>query len=384
MNRITCDLVIVGAGIVGASCAYQATKTFPNRSVVVIERNALPAEGASGNNSGVLHSPFQQKAGSQKANLATIGRRLAADFAKENGVPILEKGMIIAVPSSEIWRPSFWYEGATSMWELLRRGKRHNMDFHILTGIGIRALEPNIHAVSGVFIPSVSVIDSQQFVKALLSRAEKNGAQFFYENEVKEIRFERNHTILATTKMEVCAKAVINAAGLYADDIANLAFGKIYRQYPWSGEYYEVINPDKKNLVGRLVYPVVSPKCSWKGIHIGPRPGPDGKPNRLCLGPNARPMSSKTFDHDNRAPKDAFLKVVKDFGLDLCPEDIEWSHVGIRPTLSKAGEEKDFRITVDSFLPFFLNHMGISSPGISAGMGIAQYDINILFVNNIL
>jgi glycerol-3-phosphate dehydrogenase len=380
MGRVNYDIAIIGGGVMGAALANHAMELFPNCFVAILEKNTLPGLGASGNNSGVLHSPFQQKPDSLKAKFATRGRMLASKFAKENGVGLLETGMVIAVPSSEMRHPSFWGEGAASMWKLFRRGKSHDMDFNILTGIGVKKIEPNIHAAGGVFIPSVSVIDSPQFVRALAARAQKNGAHFFYENEVKAICFNGDSTLIDTAHMNIRAKAIINAAGLYADDIANLAFRKeLYRQYPWSGEYYEVINPEKKNLVSRLVYPVVSPKYPGKGIHLGPRP--DGS---LFLGPNARPMPSKTFDHENRSPKDEFLKIANAFGLGLEPDDLAWRGVGIRPTLSPTGEEKDFHIKVDSFYPFFLNYIGIASPGISSAMALAEYGINLIRVQNIL
>ncbi len=365
----TYDMVIIGAGAAGAAIARRAAEVFPNHSVAVLERNILPGLETSSKNSGVLHSGFHQKPDSLKARFAKIGHILARDFAREKNIPLLESGMLVAAPSSEMRRLSLWYEGSASMYNLFRRGKKHDIDFDVLTGIGIKKLEPNIRAAMGVFIPSVSVIDSGKFVQALEQDAVSKGAQFFYKNSVIDIRFEGNHTIIATTKMVVRARAVINAAGLYADEIANCAFGKkIYRQYPWRGEYYEVINPEKRNLVSRLVYPAVSSKHPGKGIHFGPRP--DG---RLFLGPNARRVPSKTFYDEDPTPKEKFLNVANPFGVRLEPEDIEWAYSGIRPKLSDKAEEGDFHIGVDSVHPLFINLMGIESPGISSAMALAKY-----------
>jgi glycerol-3-phosphate dehydrogenase len=365
----TYDIVIIGAGACGTAIARRAKEFFPNRSVAVLERNDSPGLETSSRNSGVLHSGFHQKPNSLKARFAKLGHEFARDFAKEKGVPLLESGMLIAVPASEMRHPSLWYEGAASMYNLFRRGKKHDIDFEILTGIEIKKLEPNIRAMMGVFIPSVSVIDSGKFVNALEHDAVRSGAHFFYENGVKDVRFEGNHTIIATTNMEVRAKVVINAAGLYADEIANRAFGKkLYQQYPWRGEYYEVINPEKKNLVNRLVYPVVSSKHPGKGIHFGPRP--DG---RLFLGPNARRVPSKTFYDEDRTPKEEFLKIANPFGVRLEPEDIEWSYSGIRSKTSDTAEEDDFHIGIDSIHPLFINLIGIESPGISSGMALAKF-----------
>lgn len=362
-------MIIIGAGVAGAAIARRAAEIFPHHSIAVLERNALPGLETSSKNSGVLHSGFHQKPDSLKARFAKMGHVLARDFARENNIPLLESGMLIAVPSSEMRHPSLWHEGGMSMWNLLRKGRSHNLNFEILTGIGIKKLEPNIRAAMGVFIPSVSVIDSKCFVRTLADCAKTEGAQFFYENKIEDIRMERGRAIIVTPHMEVRARVIINAAGLYADDIANLALKtERYRQYPWRGEYYEVINPEKRNLVNRLVYPVVSSKHPGKGIHFGPRP--DG---RLFLGPNARRVPSRTFYDEDRTPKEEFLKIANPFGVRLDPEDIEWSYSGIRPKTSDTADEDDFHIGVDSVHPLFVNLIGIESPGISSAMALAKY-----------
>ncbi len=366
----TYDVAIIGAGTMGAATALRMAEVFPSRSIAVLERHRAPGLETSSKNSGVLHSGFHQEPNSWKARFAKMGYVLAHDFAKENNVPLLDEcGMVIAVPSSEIRRPRIVYEGTASLWHLLRRGKKHGIDFEVLTGIGIKKLEPNINAAAGVFIPSVSVIDSLRFVQALECEAVYSGVRFFYENEIKDIRFEGNRTIIETTKMEVHAKVLINAAGLYADDIANMALGeKRYLQYPWRGEYYKVINPEKRNLVSRLVYPVVSSKHPGKGIHFGPRP--DGS---LFLGPNAKRVPSKTFYNEDPSPKEEFLRVANAFGVELEPDDIEWSHSGIRPKRSDTEREDDFHIGIDSLRPLLINYMWVESPGISSSMAFAKY-----------
>jgi glycerol-3-phosphate dehydrogenase len=363
------DIAIIGAGIIGSALGWRAKELFPYCSVAVFEKNAEPGLETSAKNSGVLHSGFHQKPDSLKAQFARYGHALAHDFAVENNVPLLEGGMLIAVPSSEMRNPRVLREGAASMWNLFSRGREHGIDFTVLTSRGIKKLEPNIRAAAGVFIPSVSVVDSKCFVRTLEKRARMEGTRFFYENKIEDIRLEKNYAVIVTPHMEVRAKAVINAAGLYADDIANLALKEErYRQYPWRGEYYEVINPEKKNLVSRLVYPVVSHDHPGKGIHFGPRP--DG---RLFLGPNAKRVPSKTFYDEGRTPKDEFLKVPNAFGIGLTSDDIEWSYSGIRPKRFDAEQEGDFHIGIDSVHPLLINCMWVESPGFSSGMALAKY-----------
>ncbi len=363
------DIAIIGAGVVGAALACFAIKKYPNCSVVVFEKNNAPGLETSSRNSGVLHSGFHQKQGSLKAHFAKLGSVMAQKFALKHNVPLLRCGMLIAVPFSSLWNPKLALEEGASFFNLLKRARNHDITYKFLTGFGIKKLEPHIHATFGIFLPEVCVIDSGYFTETLEEVARKDGAHFFFENTVSDIRICKNHTLIVTDKMEVCAKVVINAAGLHADDIANLALRKEkYQQYPWRGEYYEVINPEKRKLINGLVYPVVPASYPGKGMHFGPRP--DG---RLFLGPNAVRVATKTSYNENHTPKKPFLDIAKKFLPCLEEEDITWSHSGIRPKISDTPKEDDFIIAVDSHDPVFVNLIGIESPGISSAMALARH-----------
>lgn len=366
----TVDVCIIGAGVVGCAIARDISEKT-QKTVAIVEKNACAGEETSSKNSGVLHTGFHQKPGSLKAQLSFRGSGKAILYAYRKGIPILHTGMLIAIPKGWLW------EGLLKEWKallhLLARGRAQKTNFSFVTEKNIREREPYIRASCGIFIPDVWVIDSAAFVHALLRDAVTNGAAVHYKNPVIAILADASHYIVTTERMKIRARVLINAAGLYADTIANLALGeKRYVQYPWRGEYYEIVT-EKKNLVRGLVYPAMPSSSAGKGIHFSPRP--DG---RMYLGPNATYIGEKTDSDTHKTPPENFLAVAKKFLPCLEEKDLRWAYAGIRPKLSQTPREDDFIISVDTREPTLINCIGIESPGLSASVAIAEYVSNLL------
>lgn len=369
------DVCVIGAGSDGCATALELKNPHwnwkKNLSVAVIEKNSHSGQEASSHNSGILHPAFHQPPTFLKARLAREGSILARQFAKEHNIPLLETGMLIVVPTDAVvkdlrleWK---------NFWILMRRGRANGVHFNFLTPWGVRKLESHIHALCGIFIPEVAVIDSERFVKALEEKAKAFGVEFFYNDPVIDIKLDGAWYRVITRAKEFQARVVINAAGIYADEIANKALNeKKYTLYPWRGEYYEIIS-EKKHFVQRIICPVMPPHSPSKGILVSPRP--DG---RVFIGPNAVQISSKTDYESNKTPVDVFLKAGKSFLSELDEFDLRWGYAGIRAKLSDTAEENDFLINVDHINPTLINHIGIDSPGLSAAGGIARYTCALL------
>lgn len=367
------DVCVIGAGVVGLAIARELTTENYNEkfSVVVLDAKDGPGGETSLNNSGVLHSGLHEKTGSLKANLAHEGSRLARNFAEEHDVPIRQTGMLIAIPKGAA-AEGLWKEWII-LYDLWRKGNAQNIAFNFLTQRGIRAKEPHIKARAGIFIHDVWVVDAPAFMKAFIKSASLRKVEFQFKQTVIAIEKREDEFIITTTHSRIRAKTIINAAGLYADDIANMALSeKRYKIYPWRGEYYEIINSQKQKLIRGLVYPALPENSAGKGIHFSPRPN-----GRMFLGPNAAPIKQKNDYTTNKTPPDIFLKMAKKFGIELSANDIVWSYSGIRPKLSPVPKEDDFIISVDSKKPLLVNCIGIESPGLSAGMAIAKQICNM-------
>lgn len=366
----TYDVCVVGAGAVGCAIAREfmgRRRPAPIR-LLVLERHVRPGEETSGRNSGVLHSGIHENPFSLKARLAHEGCRSAAAYAEQRDIPLLKTGMLIVVSKEDV-RRGLWREIA-----MLRRlwvnAWRTNTQVKFMTPSALRVCEPQVRASCGLAIPSVSVIDSLAFVQSLQTDAAAAGAEFTFANRVMAIEEAGGSYVVSTDRQQIRAACVINAAGLYADEIAFLALRHSkYTIHPLRGEYYELMTPKKTGLVGRPVYPALPPGATGKGIHLSPRP--DG---RLYIGPNEVAVQDKADYTSHKTPPGLFAEAVQKFLPALDERGLSWAYSGIRPRVDTNSRSKsDFIVSVDREDPLLVNLIGIESPGLSAAMALARH-----------
>jgi glycerol-3-phosphate dehydrogenase len=364
-NDNTADIAIIGAGVVGCAIARELSLQYPGKQIVVIEKLSEAGRETSSRNSGVLHSGLHQDPRMLKSKLALIGNRLTVAYHEQKGLPLLHTGMIVAV-SQEALRQGLWRE-AHSLIRLINKGRTQKIKFEYLTGRGLRAYEPRLSALGGIFIPSVWVIDFVKYVQSLKEDALRNGVQFLFHSSVASIEQKDRRFYISAGANVIAADAVINSAGLSADEVAHMAGFSQYKIFPWRGEYCEITGESQK-LVKRLIYPAVHAGSPGKGIHLSPRV--DG---RLFIGPNARLVPRKDYYEEDKTPVEAFWRAAHQFLPELRVEDVRWAYSGIRAKITDKEKETDFIISLDSREPPFINLIGIESPGLTAALAIAQH-----------
>ncbi len=364
------DVAIVGAGVVGCAIARELLcrrRTKPIR-LLILEQHECAGEETSGHNSGVLHSGIHEPPFSLKERLAREGYRLATAYALEHHVPLLRTGMIIAVSWEDI-RRGLWRD-IGMLRRLLFNAWRTKTEVRFMTPSALRACEPFLHACCGIAIPSVSVIDSQAFVQSLKTESEAIGAEFAFKNRVIGIEEAVDSYLVSTDRQQIRTACLINAAGLYADEIA--ALGLSHKKYvisPLRGEYYELVTPGKKSLISRPVYPALPAQATGKGIHFSPRP--DG---RVYVGPNETPVADKADYTSQKTPPGLFIEALQKFLPSLNERDLRWAYSGIRPrVVTNSRSKSDFIVSVDREEPLLINLIGIESPGLSAAMALARH-----------
>ena len=352
------DACIIGAGgIVG--CAIARELAGRRLSVAAIEKHTTACQETSGLNSRVIHSGFHEIPGTLKARLAREGSELMIRYAEERGIRFLRTGMLIAIPHGGI-RAGLWRE-AGALWNLWWQGRRQNIPFKfVMTESGVRRITP-IHALGGIFIPSVCVVEVEAVIDCLIRDAKTAGAEFFYDSEVIGIEVGASHHVVRTTRGAVEARTLINSAGLAAHEVSQMAGGPKYDIEFIRGDYYELKGGVEKWGIRTLVYPAMPPQSRSKGIHFGPRT--DG---RLYIGPSATPKSQP-------ATKSVFLEAAQKFLPHVRENDLEWAYTGVRPKRITHNGKSDFTIQLERTSPPFINLIGIDSPGLSASMGIARY-----------
>jgi glycerol-3-phosphate dehydrogenase len=370
----TYDVCIVGAGVVGCAIARELTGRRWDKPlrIIVVEQHDRVAEETSGRNSGVLHSGIHEQPGSLKGRLAREGSELAVAYALEQGIPLLRTGMVIAISWKDV-RRGLWREMST-LRRLLINARKTKVRISFVTPSGLRKLEPNLRSCFGIVLPDVSVIDSFAFVQSLRIVSEATGAEFAFNNRVMGIDEDAAAYIVTTDRQRIRAACLINAAGLYSDDIATLALRhKKYSIYPVRGEYYEVVTPEKRNLIGRLVYPALPPHATGKGVHFSPRPN-----GRLFVGPNEVAVQDKADYTSRKTLPGMFVEALQKFSPTLKESDLEWAYSGIRPCIMTGnGRKSDFIVAVDNESPPLINLVGIESPGLSAALALARHVVEL-------
>ncbi len=348
------DVAVIGGGVVGLSCAYDLAQR--GRSVVLFERHSRLGEETSTHNSGVIHAGIYYPNGSLKARLCLQGRRRLIARLREWDIPHRIGGkLIVAQDGPEI-----------AVLERLRENAEGNgvTDLRLLDGAQVRELEPHVVARPALWSPGTGVFDVGAYLRALETRLIAAGGVVLTDAPV--VGIERNEyriDIFTATRGRVRARLVINAAGLFADDIAAMCGETGHRIYPCRGEYAIVI-PRKAQVVTNLVYPV--PGHLGLGVHLTRTVH-----GELWLGPDARFIDDKGDYESNRRLAEDFFDEAHRLCPALEPGDLRVGPSGIRPKRHGPGEAApDFHISPQRDDPRILHMIGIESPGLTASPAI--------------
>ena len=267
------DLVIVGGGLVGLATARAALTARPGLRVVVLEKEGAVGRHQSGRNSGVLHAGLYYRSGSRKAALCRRGKAEMEAFCDAEGLPWRRSGKtIVAVTEAE--------RGPLAA--LADRARANGVAAEPLDAAGLRAREPHVAGVAGLWVPATGVTDYGAVADRLALRLGQSGARVRTGAAVVGGRETDAGVVVETTAGAVEGRALVTCAGLWADRVARL-FGAepSVRLVPFRGEYAELA-PSAAGLVRGLIYPVPDPAFPFLGVHLTRRV--DG---RVDAGPSA-------------------------------------------------------------------------------------------------
>jgi L-2-hydroxyglutarate oxidase LhgO len=239
------DVAVIGAGVTGLAAALSMAED--GRSVCVIERHPRPGLDTSTHNSGVIHGGIYYPAGTLKSRLCIEGRPLLYEFCNRHRVPFERCGkLIVATAKSEIPRLEALY----------KRGGDNGVDGLLLVDRAfITKREPNIRAEAAIFSPETGIVEAEALDKARLRAGEDAGVIFLPATKLVGADANPGGVALRTDQETILAGMIVNAAGLYADDVSRMVGGEPFTIYPVRGEYAELV-PSKRSLVNALVYPL--------------------------------------------------------------------------------------------------------------------------------
>lgn len=351
------DVVVIGAGVVGAMITRELSKY--NLNLMLVEKCGDVAMGATKANSAIVHAGFDAETGSLKAKLNVQGASLMAYYCNKLSVPYKNVGSLVVAYS---WDDMQTLEG------LFERGFNNGVpNMEIISQEQLRVMEPYISedAIGALWAPTAGIVSPYELTIAAVENAIMNGARVKRNSGVFDIEFKDGLFYLSTASGVIKAKYVINCAGVFADKIANMIGDTSFKLIPRKGEYY-LLDKTEKKMVNHVLFQC--PSSMGKGILITPTAH-----GNVLMGPTALDLDfDSKLDVDTTIEGlDSVKKSVRKVIPQMTTRNAITSFAGLRA--HRDGENSDFLIAPSEANNHFINVAGIESPGLTAAPAIARY-----------
>jgi len=365
------DVAIIGCGVSGASIARRLSSY--SIKTVILEKAADVSFGTSKANSGIIHGGFHHNKKYLKARLEIQGNMMFDQLRRELHFPFRRCGIIVAALHEDEMKAAE---------HLYIQGKENDcLGIELCSRQRIHELEPKLSSdvIGGLYAPGGGIIETYRFVFALVESAQKNGVELITNFKVSEASRNgdfwniyadesRNHDCNnhdCRFQHEIKARYVINAAGLYADEVSKIFGAEDYTITARKGEYY-LLDRLTKACPSRVVFPV--PSAVSKGMLVIPT-----VEGTVLVGPTADVVEDKEDFSTTAKHLEQILFSGKKIIPSLSQNDVITNFAGLRPCLND-----DFYIEASAKAANFIQVAGIQSPGLTASPAIAEHVKHIL------
>lgn len=354
------DIIIIGAGITGASIAHQLAKY--DVKVLVLEKDNEASNGVSKANSAIIHAGNDPVPGTLKAKLNVKGNKMVPEICRELNVDFNQIGSLTV---------AFSDEEVETLHELYERGIQNGVDtLQLLDREELLKMEPNLsdNVIKGLYAPTTGILAPWDLVYAQLENAIYNGTEVKLNQEVVSIKKVDDHFEVITTTDRFEGRYVINAAGLYTEKITRMVTDNPgFKMKPTRGQYY-VLDRDADGYVNHIVYPV--PSSKGKGVLVVPTIH-----GNILLGPTADLID----EIDNTETTREGFTYIRENLARMMKNNIPYrsnirTFSGIRPKTDRG----DFIIEEVAGVSNFFQAAGIESPGLASSPAIAEYMISLI------
>lgn len=262
MNKIY-DYIIVGGGIVGISTAWQLQQRYPDKSILVVEKEDGLSRHQTGHNSGVIHAGVYYAPGSLKANFCKAGVEHTLAFCKKHNIPVENCGkLLVATDELELERMQALYE----------RCQQNGIDVELLDQDALAEKEPNITGLGAIFVAATSIVNYRLVTEKMAEEFIQIGGEISRRTEVVALS-ETAEQITVSCKsdgqpFQLDCRFLISCSGLMADRLTQmLGIETDFQIIPYRGEYYRLA-PKYNQIVNHLIYPIPDPDLPFLGVHL--------------------------------------------------------------------------------------------------------------------
>lgn len=353
------DVLIIGAGVIGGSIFRELTKY--NLKVSVLEKENDVSMGTTKANSAIIHAGFDPDPESVVAKYNVRGNEMYEGICKGLDVPFKRNGAMVV---------AFAEENMATLETLYKKGVKMGVKgLRLLNKEETLKKEPNLNdtVVGALYAPTSGIVCPFQYTIALFENAVSNGGELYLESEVVSI--EKNDGIFfVKTKdgKEFKARYVVNAAGVYADEVHNMIAKEKFSIRPRTGEYI-VFDKSQGRLFNSTIFPC--PSKMGKGILVSPTVH-----GNLFIGPNAVDIDDKENKSTTQLGLDEIKKAANITTSKINYRESIRNFAGLR-AISSTG---DFIIEENDDEKGFIDVAGIKSPGLTCAPAIAEDVVKIL------
>ena len=352
------DVLIIGCGVIGAAAAYELSRY--DLKVGIIEKFNDVACGTTKANSAIMHAGYDPAPGLRMASLNRRGIALARDLCRRLDVEYRR------LPSLVI---AFTERDMKEVEKLYERGKANGVSVRILTGDEAREVEPSLSGdvIGALYSDESAIINPWEFATAMAEVAVLNGAELMLGTELTGIRIGEKSLTAVTSRGEIEAKYIVNAAGCFAPEVCRMVGDDRMTPTNFSGQYY-VLDKTEGKRVNSVIFGCPD-ENGFKGVLVAPTVH-----GNLIVGPDASPVT----DGEELSTKPDNLARIKAMGAKYVPginfRNIIREYSGVRPTTNI----KDFVIDIDPQCARLINLASMGSPGLSSAVAVGEEAARLL------
>lgn len=362
------EVIIIGGGLLGCFAALALGER--GIKTAVFERENDVSMGISRACTAVIYPGYDTRPGTLKTELCIRGCLQFPELCRRLGVRYSKCGSVMTC---------FGEKGMEVIEKKYRNGLESGVPgIELITGDSVRELEPNLNSrvYGGLYSENTGTVLPWELCIAAFECARSLGVQFKFNRNVTGIKRERGGYVVSYDGGGAFSPAVVNCAGLFADDVYEMVEAPNIRIFPRKGDYF-VFDTKVSKLLNGVVF--FEPEEKGKGFTLVPT-----VTGNILAGPSDDPGADK-YDASTTEEGILFLREnLENIIPGLSVRNVIRAFSAVRPnpyyvlkdgeTYTKSGRSiSEFMIVEGESSPGFLSFVGIKTPGLTAAPLLGEF-----------